>query len=168
MATTHAAPLARFLLVDQSLVGFAFNFVLNGAIAWAINRNAASIPFAGEASIVGDTVITSFLLPFLTCLIVTGLIQKQIASGKLAALPSAPDAGVAGFLAARGTALRGALLGIAAIALVAAPTLLALGALGVDELARDAFLFFKAGYAGVLAALVQPIIAWFALAPRAA
>jgi len=164
---THAAPLGRFLFVDQSLVPFAINFVLNGGIAYAINRNASSIPFAGEASIVGDTVITSFLLPFLTCLIVTALIHKQIAGGKIAALPSAPGSGVGGFLAARGKALRGALLGVAAIALVAAPTLLALGALGVDALARDAFLFFKAGYAGVLAALVQPIIAWVALAPRA-
>jgi len=164
---THAAPLGRFLFVDQSLVPFAINFVLNGGIAYAINRNASSIPFAGEASIVGDTVITSFLLPFLTCLIVTALIHKQIAGGKIAALPSAPGSGVGRFLAARGKALRGALLGVAAIALVAAPTLLALGALGVDALARDAFLFFKAGYAGVLAALVQPIIAWVALAPRA-
>ncbi|HEU4429762.1 MAG TPA: hypothetical protein VFT98_13455 [Myxococcota bacterium] len=165
---THAAPLGRFLFVDQSLVPFGINFVLNGAIAYAINRNASSIPFAGQASIVGDTVITSFLLPFLTCLIVTGLIHKQIAGGKLAALSSAPGSGAFGFLAARGKALRGALLGVAAVALVAAPTLLALGALGVDELARDAFLFFKAGYAGALAAIVQPIIAWVALAPRAA
>jgi len=163
----HAATLRRFFLVDQSLVPFGINFVLNGAIAYAINRNATSIPFAGQSSIVGDTVITSFLLPFITCLIVTALIQKQISGGKLGAFASVPDAGLGGFLAARGNALRGALIGIAAIALVAVPTLLALGALGVDELARDAFLWFKAAYAGALAALVQPLIAWLALMPRA-
>lgn len=162
------APHRRFLLVEQGAIPFVFNFVLNGAIAYAMFRGAKSIPFFGESSIVGDTVITSFLLPFATCLIVTGLIQKQIAAGKVAALAAAPQRGLGAFLAARGRAARGALLGLSAIALLAAPALLALSASGVEELSRDSFLWFKAGYAGGLAALVQPAIAWLALAPRVA
>ena len=161
-----AASQQRFLLVEQSLVPFGINFVLNGAIAWALFRAAESVPFAGQSSIVGDTLITSFLLPLLTCLIVTALLQKQIATGKLARFAEAPR-GLAGFLAARGKLARGALLGVAAVVLVALPTLLALSAAGVEALARDSFLWFKAVYAGGLAALVQPAIAWLALAPRA-
>jgi len=157
----------RFLLVDQSLVPFALNFAMNGAIAYALFRSAESVPFVGASSIVGDTVITSFLLPFATCLIVTGLIHKQVAAGKVLALARAPRVGLGAFFGARGKALRGALLGLAAVALLAAPALLALSAAGVEQLPRDSFLWFKAGYAGALAAIVQPAIAWLALAPRA-
>lgn len=157
----------RFLLVDQSIVPFAFNFVLNGAIAYAIFRSAESVPFLGQSSIVGDTLITSFLLPFLTCLIVTGLVQKQVAAGTLLALASTPQRGLGAFFAERGKAIRGALLGVAAMALLAAPVLLVLSVSGVEALGRDTFLWFKAGYAGAIAAIVQPAIAWIALAPRA-
>jgi hypothetical protein len=162
-----AASHRRFLLVDQSLVPFALNFVLNGAIAYAIFRNAESVPFFGQSSIVGDTLITSFLLPFLTCLIVTGLIAKQVAAGKVLALASAPHGRLGGFFATRGKAARGALLGVAAVVLLALPMLFVLSAFGVDALTRDSFLWFKAGYAGAIAALAQPAIAWLALAPRA-
>jgi hypothetical protein len=160
-----AASQRRFLLVEQSLVPFGINFFLNGAIAWATFRAAESVPFQGASSIVGDTLVTSFLLPLLTCLIVTVLLQKQLDAGKATPFAAAPGA-LGGFLAARGKLLRGALLGVASVALVAVPTLLALSAVGVDALARDSFLWFKALYAGGLAALVQPAIAWLALAPR--
>lgn len=162
-----AASHRRFLLVDQAIIPFAFNFVLNGAIAYAIFRSAESVPFLGQSSILGDTLITSFLLPFLTCLIVTGLVHKQVAAGKVLARASAPQGSLGAFFAKRGKGIRGALLGIAAMALLAAPVLLVLSASGVEALARDSFLWFKAGYAGAIAAVVQPAIAWIALAPRA-
>jgi hypothetical protein len=161
-----AASRRRFFLVDQGLVPFALNFVLNGAIAWAMFRGVESVPFLGQSGIVGDTLITSFLLPFATCLIVTGLIHKQLASGKLHALAVAPRSGIGSFLAARGKASRGALLGVAAVALLGVPTLALLSVAGVDALAHDAFLWFKAGYAGAVAAVAQPAIAWLALASR--
>ena len=92
------APHRRFLLVDQGLVPFALNFVLNGAIAYALFRSAKSVPFLGQSSIVGDTLVTSFLLPFATCMIVTGLIHKQIVAGKVAALVAAPRSALGAFL----------------------------------------------------------------------
>jgi hypothetical protein len=161
-----AASQRRFLIVEQSVVPFGVNFLLNGAIAWATFRAAVSVPFAGQSSIVGDTLVTSFLLPLLTCLIVTVLLQKQLAAGKAPAFAEATR-GVGGFLAARGKLARGALLGVAAVIAVGVPTLLVLSAVGVDTLARNSFLWFKATYAGGLAALVQPAIAWLALARRA-
>lgn len=161
-----AAQPRRFWVVEQGLVPCVFNFLLNFGIAYAIFRSAESVPLLGQSSIVGDTVITSFLLPFATCLIVTGAIQKQIAAGKLAVRASAPSAGLAAFFAARGKTSRGVLIGAAAIVLCALPTLFVLSAAGVEELARNSFLWFKAGYAGALAALAQPAIAWLALAPR--
>lgn len=161
-----AASQRRFLIVEQSVVPFGINFLLNGAIAWASFRAVESVPFAGQSSIVGDTLVTSFLLPLLTCLIVTALLQKQLAGGKVAAFEQAPR-GVGAFLAARGKLARGALLGLGAVVVVGVPTLLVLSAVGVDALAHDSFLWFKATYAGGLAALVQPAIAWLALVRRA-
>lgn len=163
LTTSHR----RFLLVDQSLVPFGLNFVLNGGIAYALFRSAESVPLFGQSSIVGDTLITSFLLPFLTCLIVTGLIAKQVTAGKVPGLANAPQGRLGAFFATRGKASRGALLGAASVVLLALPVLLVLSASGVEALPRDAFLWFKAGYAGGIAAIVQPAIAWLALAPRA-
>ncbi len=156
----------RFLIVDQGIVAFVFNFLLNGGIAYLLFRSAESVPFFGQSSIVGDTLATSFLLPFFTCLIVTGIVHKQIASGKLVALASGPQSALGAFLAARGRAARGALIGIAAVVLLAGPTLLVLSASGAEQLARDSFLWFKASYAATMAAIVQPAIAWLALAQQ--
>lgn len=157
----------RFLIVDQGLVAFVINFVLNGGIAYVLFRGAQSVPFLGPSSIVGDTVVTSFLLPFATCMIVTGLIDKAIATGNLTPLAPLPAGSLGGFFAARGKAARGALLGVAAVVLIALPTLFALSASGTEALARNAFLWFKAGYAGALALIAQPAIAWLALATKA-
>jgi hypothetical protein len=142
--------------------------VLNGAIAYALFRGAKSIPFVGASSIVGDTVVTSFLLPFATCWIVTGAIRKRLAGGKLSVREEAPTGALASFFVARSRGARAALLGVAAGVLVAAPVLLALSLAGIEQLERDSFLWFKAAYAGGLAALVQPAVAWLALSPARA
>jgi hypothetical protein len=152
----------RFFLVDQGAVPFAINFLLNGAIAWALNREASEIPLV--AGVATDTVATSFLLPLLTCLIVTPMLAKQVASGKLAPLAVTPP-GVAGRLLGRGALLRGLALGGAGV-VVAAGVVLVLLQVAPATWAKPSFLWFKAGYAAVLAALVTPVIAWLAIAKR--
>src|SRR3990172_10008910 len=78
----------RFLLVDQGVAPAIFNFVLNGAIAWLLFHSAASVPLWGPSSVAIDTLITAFLLPFLTCLIVSGIVDRQVARGRIPRLPS--------------------------------------------------------------------------------
>ena len=86
----------RFLAIYESAVPALINFVLNGAIAWWLFRSAAFVPFSGPSSIAGDTLITSFLLPLFSCLIITWLIQRGVERGELRPLVITPRAGLAG------------------------------------------------------------------------
>jgi hypothetical protein len=154
----------RFLWLGQSLVPFAINVVLNGAIGWAMFRGVETIPLWGESSIGGDTLGTSFFLPAITCLIVTPLVRGQVRKGAAPAFEGA----LAGWLRPfqRRLVPRAVAIGAACIPLAGGLAVALLFALGVETLAFGPFLGWKALYAGVLAALVQPAIALLALSDR--
>jgi hypothetical protein len=130
----------RLLVVEQGVGATLVNFLLNAGIAWALFRSVDRVPLWGQSSIAGDTFATAFLLPLLTCLIVTRAVRRQVAGG------------------------RGMLLGIGGVALAAIPTVVWFAWAGPSELPRGSFLWFKASFAAVLAAGVTPLIAWLALA----
>ncbi len=155
----------RHLVVGQSIVPALINFVLNGAIGFAMFRSVAELPLFGDPSIVADTLGTCFFLPAITCLIVTPIVRGRVRKGvaqPLAALP--------GWLAPfhRSLLQRAFALGLATVALAGGLAVLALLALGVEALAFTPFLFFKAVFAGLLGGLVTPLIALLALADRPA
>jgi hypothetical protein len=154
----------RFLWLSQGVVGFAINVVINGAIGWATFRGVATIPLWGASSIGGDTLGTSFFLPAITCLIVTPLVRGQVRKGAAPAFEGA----LAGWLRPfqRALPLRAVALGLVCIALAGGAAVALLTALGVASLDFAPFLGWKALYAGVLAAFVQPAIALLALADR--
>ncbi len=156
----------RFLWIGQSLVPFAINVVLNGAIGWAMFRGAETIPFWGESSIGADTLGTSFFLPAITCLIVTPLVRGQVRKGAAPALTGA----LAGWLRPfqRSLPVRAVAIGGVCVPLAGGLAIALLSALGVGALGFAPFLGWKALYAGVLAAVVTPAIALLALADRPA
>src|SRR5258708_12646639 len=74
----------RYVLIEQGVGAAIFNLLLNGAIAWFMTRSLERVPLWGvKTSIAGDTIGTTFMLPFFTCLIVTRLARGQVASGRL-------------------------------------------------------------------------------------
>jgi hypothetical protein len=152
----------RFLRVDQGLVPAIFNVVINGAIAWALLRGHPEIPLWGETSVGVDLIATGFLLPFLTCLIVSRLIAGQVRSGRLPALESHQ-------IASRGwhrrsSLRRGLLLGGVGVVFASAPVVAALEIAQAPPIALLPFVGFKAVWAGLLAGVLSPLIAWWALA----
>jgi hypothetical protein len=154
----------RFLWLDQAVVAFVINVLLNGAIGWAMFRGVATIPLWGASSIGGDTLGTSFFLPAITCLIVTPLVRGRVRKGAAPAF----DGALAGWLRPfqRSLPLRAAALGLVCIPIAGGAGVALLSALGVSSLDFAPFLGWKALYAGVLAACVQPAIALLALADR--
>ena len=132
------------------------NFVLNGLIAWLVYGRSPTIPVS---TVTADALLTCFLIPFLTCLIVVPVVWQLVRQGDLAAvawtradfwwLRRLPDGKWARALA---TGLAAAVLGTLAIAGV-------LLLLGVESMAGSTFIWFKAAYAAVLAALVTPFLA---------
>ena len=154
----------RFLAIHQSAVPALINFVLNGAIAWWLFRSATFVPFSGPSSITGDTLATSFLLPLLSCLVITWLIQRGVEHGELRPLVIVPEPGWQVWLSQLRPLRRGVFFGLAGVVLGGGPVCVVFARLGPPELSFWAFVWFKAAYAALLAAAVCPFIAWLALA----
>ena len=153
----------HYLIWEQGVGAGIINLVLNGLIACALFRHLAIVPLWGDESIAGDTFATSFLLPLITSLIVTGLARREVTRGRFPS-PAWRRAAhpVLGHLP-RGRFLRGVVMGLACLVLLAPPTLTLLGAVGLDSMRFWSFIAFKAVYAGLLGALVTPLIALCAL-----
>ena len=153
--------LNRFLIIEQGLIPGTFNFFINGGIAWWLNQHLEFMPLWGDISIGVDTLATALLLPLITCLIVSPLIAKKIKKGSLAplALPMLNDAR----LPARSSFIRSLVAGSIGVVFFAVPVLILWDFLGPQQLALHDFLWFKAGFAAVLGALITALIAWWAL-----
>ena len=151
-----------FLVLHQGIVPSGFNLVLNGLIAWLLFRSASSIPLWGESGMGIDLLATAFLLPFLTCLIVSWLVGGQVRAGKLSPLPErqVPQVG----WSHRPVLTRGLLLGAGGVLLGAIPLLVALSLGNAQPFDVGSFIGFKAAWAALLAAVATPLVGWWALA----
>ena len=152
-----------WLIREQVIAPAAINFVLNAGIAWLIFRGRGVVPLWGEGGIAPDAIATLFLLPFLTCLIVTPLVRRALRAGKVPPLD-----GVIGLPAVilrlpRALLGRAAVLGLGGVA-VGAPLVLGAAALAGGALAVPTLVLAKGVYTGALAALVGPLIALRTLA----
>ena len=127
-------------------------------------RGADVVPLWGQQSIAGDTIGTSIILPFLTCLIATRLVRGHVRSGKVAPLGWSRDTQPwLGWLP-RGTVARGLALGGAGLLVFAPPVLLAHVALGVTQHGLGRFVVFKASFAAAEALVMTPLVALWAIA----
>jgi hypothetical protein len=149
----------RFLLLDNGVGPFFANLLINGAIAWLLWRHAAYVPRWGQSSIAGDTIATSFLLPAITCLIVTPIARGRVRSGRL---PAAADAGWRWI--PHNMWWRALLIGFVCLLVLAPLTISILTAIGVDRLTPWEFVYFKANFAAVEGGLVTPFLALWAIA----
>ncbi len=148
----------RWLVIDQMLLPALLNLVLNGGIAWLIFRGHETLLLWGESGVGIDLMITGFLLPFAICLINSTLIRRQVEAGK----PAALEAGRSPLGLARSSSLwRALVLGSAGLGLGSLP-LLGVVAL-LEPLSVPGFVGLKGAWAGLLAAAISPVVAWWAL-----
>lgn len=152
--------LGRFLLVEQGLVAAFFNALINGVIAWWLNRGLQELPFWGAQSVVADFLATAFLMPLIICLIVSPLVARQVGRGQLAALDSARSS--AARLYSRFMLVRGLFAGLLGV-VVTLPVLLLWSWQGPMMVTLNEFVGIKAVFTGVLGGLITPLIAWWAL-----
>jgi len=154
----------RFLLLEQGVGAAIFNFALNAGIAWLLFHHLDTVPIRGQQSIAGDTIATSLILPFLTCLIVTPTVRRRVRHGGIAPLARRDAAAVPlAWLPGR-TWLRALVFaGLGALAF-APVTIVVLDALGVAAQSLRQFILFKASFAALAALVVTPVISVAALA----
>jgi hypothetical protein len=154
----------RYLLLDNGVGPFVINFLINAVIAWLLFRHATHVPMWGQSSVAGDTIATSFLLPLITCLIVTPVAHGRVRSGLLPQLTSE----VPGKWLPRNLVLRSVVIGIICLIAFTPLTLLLLSVLGVARMTPWHFVYFKATFAAIEGGLVTPFLALWAIsdAPR--
>ncbi len=151
----------HFLRIDQGLIPALINVVLNGVIAWAILRAHAEVPLWGDPSVGVDLLATGFLLPLLTCLIVSRIVVGQVRSGKLPPLAS-DQIGSRGWHH-QSILKRGLFLGVIGVLFASAPVVAALEIAQAQPIELYTFVGYKAIWAGLFAAVLTPLIGWWAL-----
>lgn len=156
----------RFLVMDQGVHTFAINTVLNGAIAWLILRGHEEVPLWGDAAMGPDLLATGVLLPLLMCQIVSRIIAKGVASGKIPPL-EAQNISTRG-MHRRSLLVRSLVLAVVATACASAPLVSLLHLANAQPVAFGSFVLFKALWAGLLAAMISPPMAFWAIAAASA
>jgi hypothetical protein len=150
-----------FLIIEQSAIAGIINVVINGVIVWLLMHSLTEIPLWGDVSMGGDLLATGFLLPFLTCLVVSALTRRQVQSGKLPALEASQIRPLG--IHRRSSLFRATLMGVVGVTFFSGPLVVLLDLAQASPVPFLSFLYFKAIWAGIFAMIVSPIIAWWAL-----
>ncbi len=148
-----------YMIREHLMVPTLINVVVNGAIVAAIFRGQDPVLLEGGA--VFDFLPISFLVAFMSCLIVTSVVARQVAKEDVAPLPAEalPTTG----LALRPRWQRGLALGAASLTLLGLPAVgLTLWA-GPEALPYWSLVLSKATFGGLVGFLSGPIVGWWAL-----
>jgi hypothetical protein len=154
----------RWLLVNAVLITAVLNVAVNAAIAWLFVAGQDDVTLWGRPLLDGTTTVvdalgTLFVLPLVTCLIVTTVVRSEIAGGGLTRLGAEPPLSPWLERVPRTRLRRGARFGLVTLAALAIPVTLLLLALAPDPMSRGSFVAYKVGFTVALGAVVTPVIA---------
>lgn len=117
-----------------------------------------------ETSISWNMVGTLFLLPLITCVLVTTAIRRDITVGSLSSLSWLRGGHPSLSALPSGRLRRGTALGALAVLVLAPPLAIGLEVGGVTELTTQQFVICQSAFAVALGGFVTPVIALFAMA----
>ena len=151
----------RYLMVEQSFKPALINLILNGLIAWVVFRSAVRMTFWSESAIGTDLLLTAFLLPFIVAMVNLRVVANKARKGELVWFNelSFTNSG----LSRRSILFLSVILGCVGVIVFAGPALLVLPWFWPEPLQLWDYVVFKSVWAAVLAALICPIIAVWAL-----
>jgi hypothetical protein len=152
-----------FLALDQIVVPALFNFAFNAAIGWLEFHNHTPLPLWGDPSMGLDILGMLFFLPAFSCLIGTPLIRRAAREGKVDWLPYAVSEHALLRRLPQSTWRRAAALGAVCTGVLGPPSVGALILFDATAWQLWDAIVFKGIYAGVLAAVVSPWLALYAL-----
>jgi hypothetical protein len=152
----------RFLVRDAILIAATVNAALSALIAWLITLSEeeipqAAVPLVEGPSVIVDTVATCFVLPFLTTLLITTVIWKELRDGHLTRLPLARGSWAERLPDTR--LRRASVVGLLCLLIFGPISLALLLLFDYGDISPGEFVLFKAIFGIVLGALVTPFIA---------
>ncbi len=151
----------QYLIQNQGGKALIINVFANAAIGWLILKEHSALTLWGDTGIGLDLLATAFLLPFLSCLILSPILSKQIREGKVEALEPEQIEEKGWHL--RPVFIRGIFLDLLGVLLAAAPILLIFKLSGILPIGLWTYVWFKGIWAGLLAGIVTPFIAYWVM-----
>jgi hypothetical protein len=148
----------RFLFVQNTIGAAVVNLAINGAIGWAITRGLQVFPVWSVPGAAPDLVATGFGVSFGTAIAARLGVNFEVARGRISAI--APEPPYAGWYRRlpRQTFARSVWFGAVSVPVFVVPLLLVLLVAGTPALERTTFVWLKAGFSAVQAAIVTPLI----------
>jgi len=158
----------RWLLLNAVVVTAFINLVVNAAIAWLSSHGRNSVPILSqplqEPSTVTDTLGTLFLLPFMTSVICSAFVHRDLRRGALDPLPVSDALPWVARWRLAGPAVRGARLGGASILLLGPLATAVIALVHFGDITAGGFVLYKAIFGVVFGLVVTPLIALIAMA----
>jgi hypothetical protein len=156
----------RWIVLNALAITAVFNLLINGGSAWLSGAGSTQIPLwappiVSGPSTIADTVGTLFLLPFITCLLVTSAVWRDRRRGALTPLRGTRMSALARL--PRRTALRGVALGAVCVGALGPALVAILVAAGFAHPSVAEFVLYKAILGVLLGAVVTPAIALCAM-----
>lgn len=152
-----------FLALEQIVVPALFNFAFNAVLGWLEFRTHTPLPLWGEPSMGLDLLGMLFFLPAFSCLIGTPLIRHAARQGKVDWLPYSLSEHALLRRLPSSTWRRAAVLGALCTGVLGPLSIGAILLAGATSWSLWDAVIFKGLYAGILAALVTPWLALYAL-----
>lgn len=149
----------RFLFMEQTAAGAAINLAIAALLGWFLFRDTELVPITGSWGALTDTIVSAFMIPFATCLILTPVARRQMRRGRIAAL----NGGTLSALMPGSTLWRAILLGAACVAMVSPLVIVGSARVNVMGIALRHFLIFKLAFAAAEGAVITPLIAALAI-----
>lgn len=157
------APHRRWIVLNALLATAAINLVVNALLAFLFTRGQPDVPFwvrpFSETGTLDDTLGTIFLLPLITCLLITAVIWRELRTGALDSISLTDPAGRLLDRLPPAGIRRALAFGAITFVLVAPPVALILALIDFGTISCAHFIVFKTCFAIALGALVTPVIA---------
>jgi len=153
----------QYLLIDQGVVPFFINIVVNVVIGTLTFRGQDFVEtWTWDKGAAADSIGTCFFLPFITCLIATPIVRSQSQNGTAPRI-LASDVPCWTQLMGGHLLVRAAKFGIVGMLLFAAPVYAAYSAFAADAIETIRFIAIKSIFAGLFGILATPPIAFVAM-----
>jgi hypothetical protein len=153
------SPEQRRYLFLQNMLGAAFvNLLINGALGWLITRGLAVFPLWGFPGAAVDLAATGFGVTFGTCVAARVGVSWDVGRGRIAPPVLLPQHAAWFRRLPANTFSRSLWLGLLSLPTFVLPLLLLLAFSEAPALERTAFIWLKAGFSAVQAAIVTPLI----------
>jgi hypothetical protein len=153
----------KFLIVEQVILAFIINYLVNAAIGYVVYRGISTLPLLGMKSIVGDSIIMIFLLTIIVVFVVTLSTHKKVKDGHLEGLSWRRSTNAVLAKLPQNTFWRSFVLAIVFTIIITPFVIGALLVLNITEMTHMTFVIYKGLLAGLLAIIVAPLSAVCAL-----